>query len=533
MPPAANAASPVSYADARLKASYWVRAATPVVATPPTLVRPEPSTTLAEPDWDPDIFWDPARSVVEINRAAPAVTTPPADSDLSDIFWDPELFTESVPEPSRVAPTRRTAQPPRRRAASRRLNVVDHNPPKRSWRSMAAAFTVLALVPVAATAADRVVDRPAPKGAMTTLLTPGQRVEIEGLTDRRSEAAPKAAVPVAAPAPPARFTMAFAGDISGERIPEASMAEGMDARLAAVKPLLERADVAFGNLETAVTPEGDPAPKKFVFSATEPILGSLARAGFDGVSMANNHGMDMGNLGLLHSLDARSRAPLSVVGIGANEADAYKPATFDVKGQRVGVIAATQVLDDHLIGPWSAGPDKPGLASAKRVPQLVDAVKRARENHDVVVVFLHWGIELQTCPSGTQQELAQTLSAAGADAVVGGHAHRLQGGGFLGPTYIAYGLGNFAFYGGSGAGVNTGVLTLDFEGRQVIGARFDPAVIRNYRPEPLPGPEAERARAAWEGQRACTGLESAPPSENSAATTAPSPAPQPNSPAVG
>ena len=96
-----------------------------------------------------------------------------------------------------------------------------------------------------------------------------------------------------------------------------------------------------------------------------------------------------------------------------------------IKGQRIAVIGATQVLDDNLITAWTATDTQAGLASAKEVPRLVAAVQAARATNDTVVVFLHWGVEKQTCPSASQQELARTLVDAGADIVVGGHAHRL------------------------------------------------------------------------------------------------------------
>ena len=82
----------------------------------------------------------------------------------------------------------------------------------------------------------------------------------------------------------------------------------------------------------------------------------------------------------------------------------------------------------------------------KNVDVLVAAVRAARLVSDTVVVYLHWGIEGHTCPSSDQRALAQALVLAGADVVVGSHAHRLLGGGRLGSAFVDYGLGNFAFY---------------------------------------------------------------------------------------
>ncbi len=199
-----------------------------------------------------------------------------------------------------------------------------------------------------------------------------------------------------------------------------------------------------------------------------------------------------------------------MVGIGVDEADALSPARFSVKGTRVAVIAATQVLDDSVLDAWTATPDQAGLASAKRVEELEEAVEDATADADVVVVFLHWGIEAETCPSEVQASLAATLAAAGATAVVGGHAHRLQAGGFLDSTYVHYGLGNFAFKAQSEASAKTGVLTLTFADGRVTDEQWTPGEIRDSSPHPLDGDDAVRAVAEWESLRGCAGLASTP-----------------------
>ena len=73
-------------------------------------------------------------------------------------------------------------------------------------------------------------------------------------------------------------------------------------------------------------------------------------------------------------------------------------------------------------------------------------VKRARRTNDIVIVFLHWGTEKNECPNPAQKELAHTLAAAGTTLIIGGHAHRVQSGGFLGKSFVDYGLGNFGFH---------------------------------------------------------------------------------------
>jgi poly-gamma-glutamate synthesis protein (capsule biosynthesis protein) len=166
---------------------------------------------------------------------------------------------------------------------------------------------------------------------------------------------------------------------------------------------------------------------------------------------------------------------------------------------------ATQVLDDAAA--WTAGPHHPGLASAKAVDRLLAEVRAARIAADTVVVFLHWGVEGDTCPSGDQEALARELVAAGADVIVGGHAHRLQGAGRKDGALVAYGLGNSVFYSTGGPSTDSGVLRVTVQGRRVLGYRWEPARLVDGVATELQGDEAAAAQAAWQSLRACTDLQ--------------------------
>jgi poly-gamma-glutamate capsule biosynthesis protein CapA/YwtB (metallophosphatase superfamily) len=301
-------------------------------------------------------------------------------------------------------------------------------------------------------------------------------------------------------------TLLFAGDINFE----GSLRTGLQRDPATVvgpfAPIIAAADVAVGNLETAITTGGTPEPKEFTFRAPPEALDALKTAGFDTVSMANNHRMDFGEVGLQDSLIARAKHPGFVIGIGVDEADAMTPHRATVGGQRIAVIAASQVIDDDIEGRWTAMPGKPGLASAKRIDSLVAAVRAARSDSDTVVVFLHWGRETETCPNLVQTRLAQTLVEAGADIVVGGHAHRLQGAGRLGGALVGYGLGNFLFGANSELGSRTGVLRVTVTGRRIDGYEWVPGRIVDRVPRPLEGPARDEAIAQWNALRDCTGL---------------------------
>jgi poly-gamma-glutamate synthesis protein (capsule biosynthesis protein) len=301
-------------------------------------------------------------------------------------------------------------------------------------------------------------------------------------------------------------TFAFAGDVHFESGIGEELANDPRDVLRSMRPVLSRADVAVVNLETAITRRGTAASKQYVFRAPPTAFSALRAGGVDVASMANNHGMDYGEVGLRDSIAAAHKARFPVVGIGLNAREAYRPYRTTVRGQRIAILGATQVIDDSLIAAWTADPDAPGLASAKDVPRLLEAVREARESSDTVVVFLHWGVELEGCPTQVQKTLARRLVAAGADIVVGSHAHRLLGTGALRQALVSYGLGNFVWYSSSPVTTQTGVLEVTATGRHVDRYGFVPARIVSGTPRPLSGAERRRAVASWRALRGCTGL---------------------------
>ncbi len=301
-------------------------------------------------------------------------------------------------------------------------------------------------------------------------------------------------------------TLAFGGDVHFESPILERLLASPSSVLAPVAPLLEPVDIAMVNLETAVTGRGQPAPKAYTFRAPARAFAALKAGGVDVVTLANNHGLDYGLVGMRDTLSAAKRAGVAVVGAGRNAKQAYAPYRATVNGQRIAIIGATQVLDDHLIAEWTAGPGKPGLASAKKEARLAAAVRTARATSDTVVVYVHWGLELDSCATASQRALARLLVDAGADIVVGSHAHVLLGAGRLGQAFVAYGLGNFVFYAFRESTSQTGVLEITVTGRRIDRYRWTPARISSGIPSPLHGAARAEARRAWNGLRACTDL---------------------------
>ncbi|CAN5666620.1 hypothetical protein BH10ACT8_BH10ACT8_06380 [soil metagenome] len=321
------------------------------------------------------------------------------------------------------------------------------------------------------------------------------------------------ATPTVTPTHPAgEFTFSFAGDVHFAERTATRLATDPATVFGQAQPVLAAADRTMVNLETAITTGGDQQNKTFTFRAPPSALTALRESGVDVATMANNHGADYGASGLRDTLSAIAASKFPVVGVGADAAVAYAPWTTTVRGTRIAVLAASQVQDETLAN-FSAGADSAGIANAFS-PRLIAAVKAAKAAGYVVITYIHWGTEYDQCPNADQQNLAAQLAAAGASAVIGTHAHVLQGAGWRPDgTYVAYGLGNYLWWRSFGNDQDdNGVLTLTFNRAAVVGSTFAPAHL-DSRGVPLPaaGAQAARINAEWAQVRGCAGLSSRPP----------------------
>lgn len=316
-------------------------------------------------------------------------------------------------------------------------------------------------------------------------------------------------------------TIAFAGDASFEGLGD-SVRANPEGLLRAIGPVLGAADVSIVNLEAAVAEGGDRENKTFAFRVPARALDALAAAGTDVVTMANNHGMDFGASGLAESLAVRESSPVAIIGIGEDADDAYEPFVTEVRGQRIGIIAANDIFDSNLVASWTATDDRAGIASVEEDHQdrFAAKVRELRGRVDTLAVYLHYGTEKETCPNDRQRELVDLLVDAGADIVVGSHAHRLQGVGYHGDRLVAYGLSNFIFRSPSDAGRATGVLTVTATGSRIDGYEWSPAVITDLVPVPTSGDRARAALDRMDELAACAGLSSSPSSTAARATPA-------------
>jgi poly-gamma-glutamate synthesis protein (capsule biosynthesis protein) len=281
------------------------------------------------------------------------------------------------------------------------------------------------------------------------------------------------------------------------------------------------------NFESALTDGTCPSAqsKQYVFYAPQTAIDAFKGAGVSLVTEANNHGEDCGPQGLQMALQAKQQSGYTILGIGQNVQQAFTPYETTIDGQKIAIVVATQVIDSDLQSLWTATSSQPGLASAYDVDALISEVQAVRMTADTVIVYLHWGTELQDCPNPLQEPLAQLLVKAGADIIVGTHAHVLLGAGYLGSAYVDYGLGNFAFYNNSPPENASGSLVVTATGRHIDDVTWRPAVIVDDLPQPLTGQAAESAITSWNQDRSCTDATATPGPSLATKSTETSPAP--------
>lgn len=329
----------------------------------------------------------------------------------------------------------------------------------------------------------------------------------------RSAAGPRHSASHPAPSPsrtgPPIITVDLAGDVhfAGRT---AGLLTHPDTAFGPVAKQLSAADLSIVNLETAVTTRGTPQPKQFHFRAPPAAYDAVKAAGVDVVTVANNHAMDYGRTGLADTLRYAQAAGMPVIGAGADAAQAYRPWITTVHGVRIAFLAFSQVTE--LADEWRATPDRSGIAETFDTRRAVAAVRAAKKQADVVLVYPHWGQEGNHCPIADQRAFAAAMAGAGADAVVGTHAHLLLGAGWRGSTYVDYGLGNFLWWRDDAYSNDTGVLRLTLTGDRITGTRFLPGEIsrRTGQPVPATGATARRIDRSVADLRTCTGLSAAP-----------------------
>jgi poly-gamma-glutamate synthesis protein (capsule biosynthesis protein) len=262
---------------------------------------------------------------------------------------------------------------------------------------------------------------------------------------------PTAALPVAqtpqvTAMPSGQVTLMAVGDIMLARtIGELILTQGIEAPFEFTAAKLNNADIALGNLECAISERGEPENKTYTFRAPIEAGEALSFAGFDLLTLANNHVMDFGKGAFLDTLDNLQANQIAVVGAGIDNTSARQPVIIEANGLRLAFLAYLDIPRwnyDYLT--WVATPTEPGIAWGYLSDIQAD-VSAATQIADVVIVLLHYGIEGASEPSYQQIQSAHLAIDSGAKLVIGSHTHLLQSIEKYKDGLIVYNLGNFVF----------------------------------------------------------------------------------------
>ncbi len=340
-------------------------------------------------------------------------------------------------------------------------------------------WIVGAALALAACGGAQAADPPAPNRPVLTTLPP-----VTAPLDHGTTAVQATPTTVAATAR-SPIVLGFAGDVS--------FTHGLDAQnpFGEVSELLAAPDYTAVNLETTVAePDvGSPLDKTYVFKSPPASVQLLADAGVDAVSLANNHTLDYRREGLLRTIELLDGGGITNFGAGEDAAAAYRHRLVDVGDWKVGFVGFT-----HVECGWVADDTTRWPEAAWACPGFEDrtiaAVAAADDVADLVVVMVHWGIQLDSCPQPYQRDLAAAWVAAGADLVVGSHPHVLQGVERIGDAWVVYSTGNFAFPSARGPSARSAFFTFEVGGDESGELTVTPIAISAGRPQPMEGDAA-------------------------------------------
>jgi hypothetical protein len=247
-------------------------------------------------------------------------------------------------------------------------------------------------------------------------------------------------------APPHPTTLGVVGDIMlarGVRDPARA--------LVPLSPLLRGYDVTVGNLESTLSRDGVPQQGGDSFAAVPSVVPLLERAGLDAVSLANNHTGDYQEAALLDTVRRLRASTVRPFGAGRDRAAAGRAVVVRRGGLSFGFLGFNAIGETPRAtsdGPGALSvrmPPRTGPLSRADLAHVLGLVRRLATRVDVVVVLPHWGTQYTHRPEPVQRLVARRLVRAGADLVVGGHPHWVQGLDRVGPAVVAHSLGNFVF----------------------------------------------------------------------------------------
>lgn len=204
------------------------------------------------------------------------------------------------------------------------------------------------------------------------------------------------------------------------------------------------ADLFFLNHEYAISDRGTPLEDKYyVFRAKPERMSILKEMGTDIVSLANNHVYDYGADALNDTADLLDKAEIAYVGGGRNKEEAEQPTYYIINGIKIGFVAASEG-ENYRFTP-AATDTTPGIMESYDATEYNKVIAQAASECDYLIAYVHWGPEDDNQYTEQQTTHGKEFLASGADIVIGGHPHVLQGIEYTDDGPIVYSLGDFWF----------------------------------------------------------------------------------------
>ena len=252
--------------------------------------------------------------------------------------------------------------------------------------------------------------------------------------------------------------------------------------------ITNESDLFYVNHEYTISDRGTPlAGKYYTFRAKPERMSILKEMGTDIVSLANNHVYDYGEEALLDTVDLLEKASIPYVGGGRNIGEAKRPIYFIINGIKIGFVGASN--GEKIRYTPQATEESAGILRAYDTTEYNQVIREASMECDYLIAYIHWGTEDSNYLNSDQQRWGREFLASGADIVIGGHPHVLQGIEYVDGKPIIYSLGDFWF---NHETKYTGVLKLNIQYDGLKEMSFVPCLQRDFTTQYLHTEEEQR-----------------------------------------
>ena len=249
-----------------------------------------------------------------------------------------------------------------------------------------------------------------------------------------------------------------------------------------VLSIMNNADIMVANNEFTLSNRGTRLNKAYTFKGDPKRASIYKEMGVDLVSLANNHIYDYGHDAFIDTLNTLKSQDIAFVGAGNNIEEAKKPYYYIINGYKIAFLNATRA-EKNIITP-EATLNKEGVFRCYDPSLFIEEIQKAKQESDYVVALIHWGKEQSHTLEQVQIDTGKKYIDAGADVLVGSHAHVLQGIEIYNGKLIAYNLGDFLFNDWT---TETGILNVNIANDGKLSYKFIPCLQSNVKTSLLKG----------------------------------------------